>query len=184
VVGALPASTRADIIAAADPNWDALREAAPNMDEASFLRLASSKQGANHIVATLQRSNTQVGTSLPFVSHWKEAEDAVASALGIVSSPRTRQVYRNAPGFSGGRVADLVDGGVMREVKSGFVPYRSRIREQILKDAAILADQVDNSDIDEVVWHFVGGRTGSLGADPRILDMLDEYGIQYVIHLP
>jgi Mg-chelatase subunit ChlD len=183
-IDVLPASTRADIITAADPNWDALRKAAPNMDEASFLRLASSKQGANHIVATLQRSNTQVGTSLPFVSHWKEAEDAVATALGIVSSPRTRQVYRTAPGFSGGRVADLVDGGVMREVKSGFVPYRSRIREQILKDAAILADQVDNSDIDEVVWHFVGGRTGSLGADPRILDMLDDYGIQYVIHLP
>lgn len=72
----------------------------------------------------------------------------------------------------------------MREVKSGFVPFRSRIKKQVSKDAAILADDVDNDDIDEVVWHFVGGRTGSLGADPRVLEMLEQNGIKYVIRLP
>ncbi|WP_196881053.1 VWA domain-containing protein [Arthrobacter sp. CAN_A214] len=179
-----PAKARADIIAGINSNWDALRKASPDMDEASFLRLASSRQGADHIVAALNRSKVQVGTPLPFVTHWREAETAVAGLFGVANTPLSRQVFRTPPGFSTGRVADLVDGSIMREVKSGFVPYRSRIRTQILKDAAILGDKVDNADIKDVVWHFVGGRTGSLGADPRILDLLEEHGIQYVIHLP
>jgi hypothetical protein len=41
------------------------------------------------------------------------------------------------------------------------------------------------ADGDEIVWHFVASdRTGSLGADPAVLDLLDEVGIPYVIHLP
>ncbi|WP_157372350.1 hypothetical protein [Arthrobacter sp. Soil736] len=70
----------------------------------------------------------------------------------------------------------------MHEVKSGFVPFRSRILRQIEKDAAILADP--DNDVLGVVWHFVGGRSGSLGADPRVLELLDTKGIPYVIHLP
>ncbi|TLM75326.1 VWA domain-containing protein [Pseudarthrobacter sp. NamB4] len=178
-----PASARADIIAGINSNWDALRKASPNMDEASFLRLASSRQGADHIVAALNRSKVQVGASLPFVTHWREAENAVAGLFGVGASQR--QLYRQAPGFPFGRYADMIDAGVMREVKSGFVPFRSSVVRQIEKDAAILADtQGINGQVAQAVWHFVGGRTGSLGADPRVLQLLEDRGIAYVIHLP
>ncbi|WP_460462961.1 VWA domain-containing protein [Arthrobacter pigmenti] len=178
-----PASARADIITGINDNWDALRKAAPNMDEASFLRLAGSRQGAGHIVDALKRSNVQVGTSLPFVSHWKEAEDAVAGLFDVAADQR--QLYRKAHGFPFGRVADMIDDGVMREVKSGFVPFRSKIVKQIEKDAALLADMAgENAAIRQAAWHFVGGRTGSLGADPRVLSLLEDKGIAYVIHLP
>lgn len=179
-----PASARAQIITGINSNWDALRKASPGMSEASFLRLASSRQGAQHIVDALKRSNVSVGTSIPFVSHWGEAEDAVAGLFRVLAE--RRQLYRQAPGFTPGRFADMIDqGGVMREVKSGFVPLRSRVIRQIEKDAAILADTTgENRNIRGVVWHFVGGRTGSLGADPRVLDLLDAKGIPYVIHLP
>lgn len=180
---AFPASTRADIIAGINSNWDALRKASPNMDEADFLRLAGSRQGADHIVAALNRSKVQIGTPLPFVSHWKEAEDAVAGLYGVAANQR--QVYRTAPGFTFGRYSDMINVGVMREIKSGFVPFRSSIVRQIDKDAAILADMAGkNAEVDAVVWHFVGGRTGSLGADPRVLELLEDRGIAYVIHLP
>jgi len=36
-----------------------------------------------------------------------------------------------------------------------------------------------------VVWHFVASeRSGTIGTDARILDLLDENGINYVIHVP
>jgi hypothetical protein len=180
-----PASARTQIIAGINTQWDALRKASPGMSEASFLRLASSRQGAEHIVESLKRSNMTVGTSIPFVSHWRDAEDAVAGLFKVAAD--RRQLYRQAPGFTpGGRVADMIDGtGVMREVKSGYVPLRSRVIRQIEKDAAIIADTTgENRNIRGVVWHFVGGRTGSLGADPRVLDLLDQKRIPYVIHLP
>ena len=179
-----PASARAAIVAGINSNWDALRKASPQMSEASFLRLASSRQGADHIVAALKRSNASVGTSIPFVSRWQDAENGVAGLFNVTA--RQRQLYHVPPGFTFGRYADMIDeDSIMREVKSGFVPFRSRIQKQIEKDAAILADTTGkNAEVLGVVWHFVGGRTGSLGADPRVLDLLDAKGIPYIIHLP
>jgi hypothetical protein len=75
-----------------------------------------------------------------------------------------------------------LDGGA-HEVKSGYVALRSRIRRQIEKDKALLADP--DSGVAAYTWHFVAsGRSDSLGADPAVLDLLDEAGIGYVIHLP
>lgn len=65
------------------------------------------------------------------------------------------------------------------EVKCGYVSLRSRSSRQIEKDAVLRSQNQD------VVWRFVAsGRSDSLGADPRVLDLLDEVGIPYVIHLP
>lgn len=73
----------------------------------------------------------------------------------------------------------------MREVKSGFVAFGSRVVRPIEKDAAILADNEGiNREVRQAVWHFVGGRTGSLGADPQVLKLLKDRGTAYVIHLP
>jgi hypothetical protein len=125
----------------------------------------------------MRRVGASVGPRLGFASGWKAAENAVA---GLVSPPAQQQVYRRVTGFPIGRHVDIVDGnGVLHEVKSGYVSLRSSISRQIHKDALLRADG------EQVVWHFVGsGRSGSIGADPAILDLLDENGISYVIHLP
>lgn len=179
-----PVGVRADIIAGVNRNWDALRKASPGMSESSFLRIASSRHGVDDLVAALNRPNVQVGRHIPFVNHWKAAEDEVASILSVGANQR--QIYRTVPGFPAGRHLDMLDAtGVMHEVKSGYVPFRSRIVRQIEKDAAIVADAAgSNAGTTGAVWHFVGGRTGSLGVDPRVLDLLDAKGIAYVIHLP
>jgi hypothetical protein len=49
---------------------------------------------------------------------------------------------------------------------------------------ALVDMTAENADVAQAVWHFVGGRTGSLGADSRVLDLLDQKGVAYVIHLP
>lgn len=177
----LPASTRADVVAAADPSFDVLRQHAPNMHPDDLLRLARSRQGAGSIVAALNRSNASTGARVPFVSHWRDAETEIAGIYDVTSG--FRQVYRTTP--SGGvRFIDVLDDGIMREVKSGYVSMRPSVRQQIERDAALVSDASENSDITGAVWHFVGGRTGALGVDSSVLDLLDQNGIAYVIHLP
>lgn len=114
---------------------------------------------------------------LGFPNGWRAAEDAVANILPT----RARQSYQAVDGMPHGRFVDIVDvAGDFHEVKSGYVTLRSRISRQIEKDALLRQQQ----SID-VTWHFVASnRSGSLGADPRVLDLLDEAGISYVIHLP
>ncbi|HWB71263.1 MAG TPA: hypothetical protein VG452_03530 [Egibacteraceae bacterium] len=74
----------------------------------------------------------------------------------------------------------LVD-GVAHESKVGYVRFSRRIQRQIEKDAALLnAERIDGAR-----WHFFASpRSNSLGADPRVLDLLEANGIGYTIHLP
>lgn len=72
-------------------------------------------------------------------------------------------------------------GGVAREAKTGYVRYSTRLVTQIRKDGLLK----QAGQIDQAHWHFLpSGRSNTVGADPRILDLLDSYGIEYTIHLP
>ena len=86
-------------------------------------------------------------------------------------------------GFSSAGL-DIVDiDDVAHEVKSGYVKYQSSMTRQIEKDAVLV--RTGGTGIDGAVWHFVASdRSGTIGADPRVLDLLEENGIDYVIHLP
>jgi hypothetical protein len=59
----------------------------------------------------------------------------------------------------------------------------SSIIRQIEKHAILARTQ--KTGVNGAVWHFVAtDRSGTIGADPRVLDLLEENGIGYVIHLP
>lgn len=171
----LPASVRADVLQRVQSAFGQLKNA--GLSDDAILTLARSRHGVTHVTDAMRRVGATVGPRLGFASGWKAAENAVA---GLVTPPAQQQVYRRVPGFTIGRHVDIVDGsGVLHEVKSGYVSLRSSISRQIVKDAMLKAQGRD------VVWHFVAsGRSGSMGADPRVLDLLDENGISYVIHLP
>ena len=107
----------------------------------------------------MRRVGLTVGDRLPFATSWRAAEDAVAATL-LVDSDR-----------------------VALEVKSGYLKYQSGITGQIEKDALLV--HPEQTGINGAVWHFVAsGRPGTIGADPRILELLEENGIKYVIHWP
>lgn len=79
------------------------------------------------------------------------------------------------------RIFDVFVGGVAHESKVGFVGPSQFTERQIRKDAWL----VNNGYIKGAHWHFfASSRSNTLGADTRVLDMLDTYGIPYTIHAP
>jgi hypothetical protein len=179
----LPASVRSEVLERVQDVFKTLKSKGVSDD--AILRLAGGRYGVDHIVDALNRSRAVVGSRIDFVNTWRKAEDEVADVVATAIGIRTpRPFYKRIPGYVRGRHIDVldVDGGA-HEVKSGYVALRSRIRRQIEKDKALLADP--DSGVAAYTWHFVAsGRTDSLGADPAVLDLLDEAGIGYVIHLP
>ena len=150
------------------------------LSDGTILRLAGSRHGVEHVTDAMRRVGVTVGPRLPFATSWRAAEDAVAATLPVFR----RGKYTAVPGHPYGRYIDIVDTDrVAHEVKSGYVKYQSSIIRQIEKDAIMASTQTTG--INGAVWHFVASdRSGTIGADPRILDLLEENGIDYVIHLP
>ncbi len=172
----LPAGLRVDVLEAAQGAYRQLK--ALGVSDEAILKLATSRRGAVHIVETLARKGASAGTKIPFATGWRAAEDAVANTLPVLE----RNFHRKTPEVPFARVIDIVDdAGGLHEVKSGFVRFTPAIRRQIAKDGVLLG----RSDVTGYTWHFVAsGRSGTLGADARVLDLLDQHGIPYIIHLP
>lgn len=174
----IPVNIRADVLNRVSSAFSQLKGA--GLSDGTILRLAGSRHGVEHITDAMRRVGVTVGARLPFATSWRAAEDAVAGTLRVVS----RGEYTAVPGHPRGRYIDIVDTqDVAHEVKSGYVKYQSSIIRQIEKDAILV--RTEGTGIDGAVWHFVASdRSGTIGADLRILDLLEENGIDYVIHLP
>lgn len=77
------------------------------------------------------------------------------------------------------REIDALAESIAHEGKVGFVGYSKDVQWQILKDAALIRE----GRIDGAQWHFFRSEvTGEIGADPRILRLLDRKGIPYTFH--
>jgi Mg-chelatase subunit ChlD len=174
----IPVNIRADVLNRVSSAFSQLKSA--GLSDGTILRLAGSRHGVEHVTDAMRRVGVTVGPRLPFATSWRAAEDAVAATLPVFS----RGKYTAVPGHPHGRYIDIVDiDDVAHEVKSGYVKYQSSITRQIEKDAVLV--QTGGTGIDGAVWHFVASdRSGTIGADPRVLDLLEENGIDYVIHLP
>ena len=67
------------------------------------------------------------------------------------------------------------------EVKAGYTPLSTHIREEIARDAELLT----LGKIKSVGYQFyVSKKSGTVGADPRVLELLRQSGIPYEIHPP
>lgn len=76
---------------------------------------------------------------------------------------------------------DVVADGVAHESKVGFKVFSTPLARQIQSDAFLVKTGV----VDGAHWDFFpSDRTSQLGAHPKVLDLLDEAGITYTIHLP
>ncbi len=87
------------------------------------------------------------------------------------------------PGTSLGFISypDAVINRVAQEAKTGHVKMSARIRKQIEKYKKL----VDAGELDGTEWHFFpSGRSGSIGADQSVLDLLKANMIPYFIHVP
>ncbi|UNZ49880.1 hemagglutinin repeat-containing protein [Agrobacterium tumefaciens] len=102
---------------------------------------------------------------------------------GSIGETALKQMFGGLPKSfnttSGWRHVDNFVDDIAREAKTGFVSYSGFVEKQIEKDALLLAQ----GNAKGVEWHFFRSpATGKVGADPRVLDLLTQKGIPYVIH--
>ncbi len=76
------------------------------------------------------------------------------------------------------RYVDLFSDEVIRESKVGYKAMTEALRKQALKDSLVVVEKGLKAE-----WHFFRSDiTGMIGADKRLLDLLDDLGIKYFIH--
>jgi hypothetical protein len=69
------------------------------------------------------------------------------------------------------RIDVLTDDGMAIESKVGRTSLTARVRQELARDAELLAD--DNSGVDSVFWEFSRSpTTGRVGPTPRLQDAL------------
>ena len=109
--------------------------------------------------------------------------------LGVADTFERRGIRTNLgkrPGTKN-RFPDAVTiddlGKTIHESKVGYVRWSPRVRDQILKDIDIVNSGTD--DVTRAVWHFFPSAAGdTVGADPQVLELLADNGIEFVVWLP
>jgi len=81
----------------------------------------------------------------------------------------------------GYRHLDLFSGGTAYESKVGYLKFSQAAVKQIKKDIEIL--QTVKKGVVNYEWHFFRSSiTGKIGADVRLIQLLESGGIRIVIH--
>lgn len=173
-------------------SWDDLITA--GADEASLIRMAGGGTDLDALFAATRRAGHAENVASPIHASWLAGEGFLEDLYGAATKGVDKQVWlstRNLTVYDGpivqnvtigiGRYSDVLIDGVAREAKTGWVRWTPRLQSQIRKDGLLVRADV----IERAHWHFMpSGRSNTVGADPRILDLLDQNGIRYTIHLP
>ncbi|GGC05855.1 VWA domain-containing protein [Cellulomonas carbonis] len=159
--------------------WDVLID--EGFDQASLIRIMAGRGNLDQVAQAVGRAaNVTVGAG--FKATGKAGEAALEATYGATTKGVDKQVWFSTKGILGrGRYADVFVNGIAHESKVGFVSYSRSIRNQIEKDAALVA----NGRISGAHWHFYASDvSSSIGADPRIIDLLVQKGIPFTVHAP
>jgi len=184
--GFIPDSVKVVAARAIWPDWNRL--VAGGADEKSLLALQKGGTDLAALARAQERAGHVRGPALKATDKRREAVKAFVKAFVTTYADANEEPEQQArlategcPECSGIRLVDLLDGGTAHTVKAGYVTLTEQVKRQILTDAWLLSTGV----IDAAHWHFVmSARTLTLGADDRVLALLDEAGIDYTVHLP
>lgn len=180
----VPEPVRLQALRTIYPGWDELVRSGAT--DRTLLALAAGRTNLDELVAALRRSAHRSGPAVAPAATASRGESLV-ERLTAAAAKTVKKLVRVAtdgsPAGCGGnvRILDEVVDGIAHETKVGFVPWSTPVARQIRCDAwAVRTGQVRGAH-----WHFLtSSYTGTVGADPRVLDLLDEAGIPYTIHLP
>ncbi|GII99265.1 hypothetical protein CLV28_2422 [Sediminihabitans luteus] len=163
---------------------DRLRAA--GVSEKTLLRLATGRHDLDALAASLERSIPIKGFPSRFFESGLDGERALANFYGAATRGKDVQVRALTADCiavcnAHVRVFDVLVDGVAHESKVGYVTLTAGVERQIRSDAWL----VEHGDIQGAHWHFfASGTSNTVGASPQTLDLLDELGIGYTIHLP
>lgn len=165
-------------------NWDDLIDAGAS--EKSLLQLGKGRTNLNKLAAALKRPNHIKGPPTKFFANGPDGEKSLANIYGAKTKGVDTQVRMSTKNCVDGcnsfvRIIDAFRDGVAHEAKVGYVSLTKFTERQIRKDAWL----VKNGDIEAAHWHFFASAySNKVGPSKAVLDLLDELGIAYTIHLP
>ncbi|WP_325605205.1 VWA domain-containing protein [Nocardioides sp.] len=175
-------------------SWDDLITA--GADEAGLIRMAGGGTDLDALLAATRRAGHVESVVSPIHASWRAGETFLEDLFEVTTKGIDKQVWRSTRNLrvndgpisqtlsiGVGRYIDVLPGNVAREAKTGWVRYTPSLATQISKDGLLV--RATNVDVNGAHWHFMpSGRSNTVGADPRILDLLDYNKIPYTIHLP
>lgn len=152
--------------------------------DADLLTLAKGRTNLDDLAEAMARGGHRaVDAGAGFKATGKAGEAALEATHQATTKGLDKQVWRSTKGFIGrGRYFDVLAGGVAHESKVGFVKWSKSIENQIRKDGYLATPGGNPS---SAHWHFfASSASNTLGADKRVLDLLDQLGIPYTVHVP
>lgn len=164
--------------------WDDLRDAGAS--EKALLQLSKGRTNLDDLADSLQRSTHVGGAPAKFFDDGPAGERFLEDLYGVNVSGANKQVSAATTGCADvcnpiRRRFDVLADGVAHESKVGYVRLTSSIEKQIRSDAWLTS----MGEIEGAHWHFFASAgSNSVGADKKVLDLLDELGIPYTVHLP
>lgn len=166
-------------------NWDDLRSAGAS--EKALLQLQKGKSDLDVLADAIKRPTHVKGPPARFFTDGKEGEAWLEDLYGASVMGSSKQVRASTAGCiavcnrSNVRVFDVFMDGVAHESKVGYKVWSEAIGKQIRSDAHLIRA----GEIEGAHWHFsASAHTNQLGADKKVLDLLDQLEIPYTIHPP
>lgn len=166
-------------------DWDGLVSAGTS--DKALLTLQKGRTNLDGLALSLKRPGHVEGVPATFFATGTNGESFLESLYGANAMGTNKQVRASTTAcggtcsYSAVRIFDVFVGGVAHESKVGYVPFTQFTQRQIRKDAWL----IKNGDIQAAHWHFfASSRSNTIGADKRVLDLLDEQDIPYTIHAP
>lgn len=183
----IPSDIKASALKAIAPaDWDYLR--ASGVSEASLLRLQQGRSSISAVASSAQRSAHIERVSTPFFESGPAGEAWLEARYPPVGGVKHSQVVLSTDGClvvcnAVARRFDVFVNGVAHESKVGRVTLTDSIERQIRTDAYLVERGVGG--VQSAHWHFfASGQSNTIGATQPVLDLLEELGIEYTIHLP
>lgn len=166
-------------------DWDHLVKAGAS--QKALLALQTGRKPLGGVADALKRPGYVNGEPARFFATGKDGESFLESLYGAKTKGVNTQVRASTAAcgescnFSALRYFDVLADGVAHESKVGYVALSDFTRRQVEKDAWL----IQNGSIRDAHWHFfASARSNTIGADRRLLDLLDQRRIRYTVHTP
>ena len=146
--------------------------------------LAAFDQYISGLMVSLDLNLFSSSRGTKFSSSSKVSNAAKATQVGIIGELRLDELVGGKPNVKfdttlGRRFVDQLSDQIAYESKVGYVAYSSKTILQIRKDAEL----IQGGSVKRATWYFFRSpNTGKIGADQRILDLLTNNNIKYIIY--
>ncbi|MEV4706224.1 VWA domain-containing protein [Actinoplanes sp. NPDC049316] len=161
-------------------DWDDLVN--HGFSEDTLIWLMEHAQDLKHLANVVRKSTKFTGPAAGMMATGKDGERFLEGFFNATTRGLDNQVYRSTQALTGkrsGRYWDVFKNNVAHESKVGMLHYEKRFEEQIRKDVWL-----SNKEGVKLHWHFfVSGRSGTVGPDAKMLDLLQQNNIPFTIHV-